>query len=125
MPINTASLEALACDIKRGDKQAQLELGKRYEQGLGITQDYKQARNLYEQAARTLPNTIYVYSPPGGTERAGRVIPISSGAQTPGLAEARYRLGNLYIRGLGVKPDPEYGQKLRRAATEAGYVPDR
>lgn len=75
-----------------GDKQAQLDLGIRFEEGLGVERDLSKAKKLYYQAASDSGGTIWVYTPPVGNGTKGRVIPILSGPKNPGLPDAKDRL---------------------------------
>jgi len=59
-------LSQLASEAQRGSKQAQLELGIRFEEGRGVALDMGKARKLYAQAASDSGGTIWVYSPPVG-----------------------------------------------------------
>ena len=88
-------LQWLAQRAQAGDKQAQLELGIRYEEGRGVPVDLARARRLYRLAAADSGGTMYVYSPPVGRHGRGGVIPIRSGPPQPGLVEARERLERL------------------------------
>lgn len=111
---------AVQCRAGRGDKFAQLELGKAYEAGTGVPQDLERAADLYRAAAAPVSGTTYVYSPPVGKSR-GQVIPIQTGPDQAGLAEAKYRLGLLYRSGRGVERDNERASELIREASEQGY----
>lgn len=84
------SLRRTALAARGGDKQAQLTLGRWFEQGAGLPGDQARACRLYAMASRTTGGTIYVYSPPVGREKAGRVIPVST-PLSPGLPEASAR----------------------------------
>ncbi len=86
------SLQSLARRAQAGDKQAQLELGIRFEEGRGVERDLKKAKKLYGKAASDSGGTIWVYSPPVGNGTSGRVIPVNTGAKQSGLAEAKRRL---------------------------------
>ncbi|MDQ8757647.1 hypothetical protein RCO27_15565 [Sphingosinicella sp. LHD-64] len=88
-------LQGLAMRAQAGDKQAQLELGIRYEEGRGVPVDLRRAERLYRMAASDSGGTMYVYSPPVGQNGRGQVVPINSGPRQIGLAEARRRLENL------------------------------
>lgn len=112
---------ALECSAAQGSKQAQLVLGKAYETGEGVPQDYGRAAALYRAAAQFTSGTTYVYSPPVG-QSSGRVIPIRTGLDQGGLAEAKHRLGLLYARGLGVEKDAEKARELMESALREGYV---
>lgn len=99
---------------------AQLRLGEAYEAGIGVERDYERAARLYRQAAAFQSGTTYVYSPPVGREKSGRVIPVRTGADQPGLAQAKLRLAKLLLSGLGVEPDREEALELLREAAAAG-----
>lgn len=88
-------LQNLASRAQAGDKQAQFELGIRYEEGSGLPIDRGRARKLYQLAADDSGGTLWVYSPPAGSGASGRVIPVDSGPKRPGLPEARLRLERL------------------------------
>jgi len=88
-------LTALASKAQGGSKQAQLELGIRFEEGRGVERDVSKARKLYESAASDSGGTIWVYSPPVGNGTSGRTIPVNTGPKRSGLAEAKRRLEGL------------------------------
>lgn len=69
-PMTTAHIECLA---RRGDKPMILELGRRYETGIGIPADVERAEALYSAAARTISGTIAIYVP-GVGKSAGSVL---------------------------------------------------
>jgi hypothetical protein len=85
-------LQSLAHRAQSGDKQAQLDLGVRFEEGNGVPVDRKRAIILYRQAASDSGGTIWVYSPPVGNEAHGRVIQVGGGSRKPGLTQAKLRL---------------------------------
>jgi hypothetical protein len=89
------SISDLSCWAGKGDKQAQYALGQIYETGSGMPQNLKRARNFYAAAASATPNTIYVYSPPVGSESYGRVIPMTTGTAAPGLEAAKVALARV------------------------------
>lgn len=91
-PMRDVPLGILARSAWAGNKQAQLELGIRFEEGRGVTQDPGRARKLYAKAARDSGGTIWVYTPPVGNGTKGRVIPVNTGPKQSGLAEAKRRL---------------------------------
>jgi hypothetical protein len=89
------ALQALAARARAGDKQAQLELGIRFEEGSGISRDLLQARALYAAAAKDSGGTRWIYTPPVASS-APSVQPY--GGQDPkiaGKAEAKRRLARL------------------------------
>ena len=85
------AVQALAARASIGDKQAQLDLGIRFEEGAGVARDLTAAKKLYRQAASDSGGTIWVYTPPVGNGTSGRVVPISKGEKSLGLAEAKKR----------------------------------
>jgi hypothetical protein len=86
------TLQTLADRARMGSKQAQLELGIRYEDGIGLPIDRKRARQLYGLAAATTGGTIYVYQAPVRKGGRGSVIPVNTGPVVSGLAAAKERL---------------------------------
>lgn len=121
-PCEPSPLGLLQCQAERGDKSAQLRLGKLYEEGLAVPQDYRRAAQLYRAASQFTSGTTYVYSPPVGSA-PGRVLPINTGTDRAGLAEAKYRLALLHAQGLGVKHDPEEARELMAEAMKMGWKP--
>lgn len=93
-----SEINLLAARARQGDKLAQLDLGKRFEAGDGLTADEKRARQLYRLAATDSGGTIFVYSPPVGKHGKGQVIPVNLGPRVAGLAEAKDRLRALKAR---------------------------
>jgi hypothetical protein len=89
------AVQALAVRASTGDKQAQLDLGIRFEEGAGVARDLDTAKKLYRQAASDSGGTIWVYTPPVGNGTSGRVVPVESGTKQYGLAAAQRRLGAL------------------------------
>jgi hypothetical protein len=87
-------LQQLAQRARAGDKQAQLDLGIRYEEGRGVAVDSGRAAALYRKAATASGGTLWVYSPGSGKAK-GRVVAIDSGPRRAGLSEAKSRLSRL------------------------------
>ncbi|MBM6577028.1 sel1 repeat family protein [Microvirga sp. SRT01] len=112
---------ALQCRAERGDKIAQLELGKAYEFGSDLEQNYTRAADLYRRAGAQVSGTTYVYSPPVGQSR-GQVVAVRIGPDQTGLAEAKYRLGMLYRLGRGVEENHDRAAELINTALIEGYV---
>ncbi|HEY0029048.1 MAG TPA: hypothetical protein VGC35_14380 [Allosphingosinicella sp.] len=70
------ALEQLARRARAGDKQAQLELGVRYEEGTGVARDLKRARDLYFDAAtRRSKRQTAVYLPRKGGGGSVKLFP--------------------------------------------------
>ena len=75
-----------------GDRIAEFEVGARYAEGRGVTQDMRTAVAWYEKSADA------------------------------GLAPAQYRLGSIYEKGLGVPRDLAKAQDWYKRAADAGNV---
>ena len=88
-------LQQLARQAQAGDKQAQLELGIRYEEGRGVARNLARAEELYELAASVTAGRQHVYAPPVGNQTAGQVMDVAVGTPRPGLQAARWRLERL------------------------------
>lgn len=76
----------------RGDASAEFEVGARFAEGRGVTQDLQQALSWYQRAA------------------------------AQGFAPAQYRLGSMYERGIGVKTDLARARVWYQRAAEQGVV---
>ena len=46
-----ATAKALRISAEKGDASAQYRLGQRYDEGVGVSQDYRQAKEWFEKAA--------------------------------------------------------------------------
>ena len=79
-------------EAQQGNDIAQYNLALMYNDGRGVTQDYKQAVKLYRKAAEQ------------------------------GLASAQFNLGNMYNGGQGVTQDYKQAVKWYRKAAEQGYA---
>lgn len=93
-----ATISELKRGVWRGDHNAQLELGIRYETGSGVTTNLRRARELYRAAAPPSDGTDLIYAPPVRVGGSGRVISIGNGIKYDGLPEARARLAALERR---------------------------
>lgn len=90
-------VQALAAKAQRGDKQAQYELGRRFDDS-PEPNGLKKAIKLYRQAASDSGGTMWVYTPSPGGGAPARVIKIETGDRSHGLVEARARLASLQAR---------------------------
>jgi TPR repeat protein len=116
-------LAELTCGADRGDPSAQLALGVRYEKGEGVVADPVRAARLYAQAEQTISRLVTLNSPPVRSGKFG-VTRMSGSRPLPvALAEARYRLGRMYLDGRGVKRDRGYGRRLLMDSARQDYAP--
>ncbi len=92
------ALQELARAARAGDKQAQLDLGIRFETGDRVVQNYSRAISLYGRSARSSNGVLWVYLPPVGNGTVGRVLPIAQSAPQVGNLIAQDRLTNLRSR---------------------------
>lgn len=117
-----APVEQLNCLALSGERRAQLELGKRYELGLGVERDDERAAELYEAAAADIPKQTAIYTPPVRLQGRGQTMLIENPNAGDGLAEAKYRFGRMLIEGRGIDRDRRRGEKLQREALEMGFL---
>ncbi|MEV5022580.1 SEL1-like repeat protein [Sphingobium sp. LMA1-1-1.1] len=97
-PVQTTSeLQELAQRAQNGDKQAQLDLGIRFEEGNGVPRDKARAMKLYRQAASDSGGTMWVYMPSTGNGAKGRVVPLGGQPNITGLVEAQLRLQRILL----------------------------
>lgn len=90
--VGDPALRLIAQRASVGDKQAQLDLGIRYEEGRGVAANVATAKKLYRLAAADSGGTLWVYTPSVGSGTRGRVLPIDRGTKIDGLKEAKVRL---------------------------------
>ncbi|MEM6267591.1 MAG: hypothetical protein AAF707_08700 [Pseudomonadota bacterium] len=81
-------LSGLALEASDNNRHAQLELGKRFEDGRGVEEDLDSAEWLYHYAA-TATGPVALFLP-----NSGVFLPLQ-GTYKPGLREARNRLEEL------------------------------
>lgn len=93
--VEAMSRHQLARLASDGMKNAQLELGIRFEEGLGVEQDFAKAKKLYALAAADSGGTLWIYQPPVGNGTTGQTVPIDMGPKIYGLNEAKRRLSAL------------------------------
>ena len=100
--LRSVPLVPLAQLAQRGDKRAQLELGIRFEEGIGVDVDFDRALELYTQAGRTTRGRSQMRFTPAGNSDEDGARPASmnrrDGVRIPGLPEARERRAMLEAR---------------------------
>jgi len=90
--VTPANIYALAVRARGGDRYAQLELGKMYEEGRGLPRDCRRAMRLYRLASEGSGGS-WVYSPKVNGAPSSLIGPV--GEKARGLQEARVRLARL------------------------------
>jgi TPR repeat protein len=90
-------LQALARRAQAGDKRAQLDLGIRYEEGLGVATDLGRAEKLYAIAAADAHRQTWRYQKSALGSQAF-FAPSSDEISQRGLPEAKTRLAALNRR---------------------------
>jgi uncharacterized protein len=119
--------ETVEPHIKAVD-QAQHELGVKYREGDGVTQDYKKAMQLFRPLAEkghgdSQFNLGQMYKDGNGVPQDyEEAIKWYRKAADQGLAEAQYNLGVMYDKGTGVTQDYEVAVKWYRKAAEQGHA---
>lgn len=83
------------CGAQQGDAKAWYRLGKKYDNGDGVPQDYDMARQWYEKAAEQ------------------------------GHADAQYNLGSMYSNGEGVPYDRSKAKEWYQKAAQQGHAEAR
>lgn len=115
-------LPTLQCLADEANPRAQLELGKRLEEGRGVPADPEAAAHWYGRAAGLIkplgPHTMPALWSNGRLASAAAIEELRG----PPLAEARYRLGRLYLDGRGVRQDVKRGRALIAEAAARGYA---
>ena len=102
------------CRAKNGEQAGQYKVGVAYHEGLGVEQDYKEAKKWYEKAAKPKSDLKWTFN----SEVAIRTRPKYSEYK-----EAQYRLGILYHYGLGVDINQNKAKEWFILASEQGYLP--
>jgi TPR repeat protein len=106
-------LDEIRSAAERGDAQAQYELGRAYEDGIGVQADSKQAVKWYGKAAEQhfsmaqyLLGNILLYGEGGVAPDYTLAQKWLEEAARAGIPAAQRDLGTMYEQGLGGKPDP-------------------
>lgn len=94
-----------------GDRAAARVVGERYEQGIGVEANLKQAVEWYETAAFVSPQTLPVYMP-GNGKVPPTFLQVTSGPALSADPVALSRLGDLYLSGRGMPMDLARGRLL-------------
>ena len=111
-------LAFFACDASQ---QAQYEVGLAYETGTGVAADPVAAAKWYRKAARYDSGTISVFAEPSGDERFGTPLDVRIGPLLEGNADAKYRLGLMYLEGRGVVQSRIKAKRWLKRAARQGH----
>jgi len=125
---NSKSPEEIKKAAEQGDSSAQNDLGLMYENGLGVTQDYKTAVKWYKKAAEQgeadAQNNLGVMydSGLGVTQNYKVAAKWFKKAADQEYAVAQFNLGVMYANGFGVLKDYKAAVKWYKKSAEQGYV---
>ena len=125
---DAAALTKLRALAEKGDAKAQNNLGRMYDEGLGVPKDEDEAVKWYREAAdqghADAQNSL------GVMYRTGLGVPKDEvegvkwyrKAADQGYAAAQYNLGKMYIYGFGVTQDEVEAVKWYREAADQGHA---
>jgi hypothetical protein len=124
----TSALEKIRAGARRGDPEAQFQLGRRYFLGEGVPKDYAEAVKWYRRAAEQ--NLAEAQFQLGRCYLLGKGVPKDAPeavnwyrkAATQNYAEAQYHLGVCYAEGEGVPEDDVEAVKWYRRAAEQNFA---
>ena len=122
------SLEQLLEASSKGDHDAQYELGVRYEQGRGVSQDVRQAAREYRKAAEAghieaqLVMAKLCLIGKGVPQDAEEAAQWYIKAAVQGDAVAQFYAGEMHACGRGVTQDHQQAMMWYRKAAQQGHV---
>ena len=120
------AIKAFLQAASAGNTEAIDSLGRLFDMGFGITEDYRQARQCYEKTAAAGNDTAmyrlgslyeHGYGVPQDYQQAGHWYKKAAAA---GNAPAMYSLGSLYENGEGIAKDPGEARQWYTKAAAAG-----
>ncbi|GHU03619.1 hypothetical protein FACS1894205_0470 [Alphaproteobacteria bacterium] len=124
-----AALERWSADAE-ADPRSQYSIGYLHQYGLGVDADPSEALKWYEKAgaggfgdAWYAIGLLYEDTKLGARDLAKAMDYYKKAAQTGPNKDAEYALGRMYLRGRGVKPDPDEAVKWLKMAAEHGSPP--
>ena len=119
-PMMSDHLASLACS---DSQKAQYEVGLAYETGVGVAADPSAAAKWYRKAASYNSGTTSVFVAPDaeGREKFGTALEVKIGPTLYGHADAKYRLGRLYLEGRGVKQSRKKARHWFKRAAKQGH----
>jgi len=120
------AIEQLRPWVEKGKAWAQLNLGGKYECGLGVDQSYQRAKELFElSASQGWATAQYAlgqmyYKGQGVDQSNERAAEYYKAAAKQGIDKAQFNLGNCYVQGQGVKQSNEKARAWWMKAAEQG-----
>lgn len=121
-------LVSLKQSAEKGDANAQFQLGRKYDSGEGVPQDYSEAAKWYLKAAEQghldAQYTIACLYREGlgVTQDYSKAVRWFTNAAEKGHAPSQTNLGMMYIEGLGVEKDFSKAFVLTRKAATSGVA---
>ena len=106
---------------EQGNARAQFHMGKMYDQGEGVPQDYNEAFKWYELAAKQGygPSKHYIYQL--AKKGVAPALKVLTDQANNGVAEAQFHMGEMYDLGEGVPQDYNEAFKWYGLAAKQGY----
>lgn len=114
-------------DVETGDPRTQNKLGRNYQNGIGVSQNYKKAVYWYRKAADQgyadgQNNMGWMYQKGLGVKKdLGRALYWYRKAADQGYSIARYNVGTMYMKGTGIGKDPARAVTWFLNAADQGY----
>ncbi|MDR1686627.1 MAG: sel1 repeat family protein [Desulfovibrio sp.] len=126
----TISAEALFASLlvnaEKGQGQAMLNLGRLYEEGVGVPRNFTKALEWYQKAADAGVKEAYMRLGlcreigMGATADMGKAVAAFEKAAALSHAPAQHKLAGLYLQGRGLPRDESKGFALLTQAADAG-----
>ena len=122
------SVDDLRSKAEKGDVEAQVELGRIYQDGNGVAKDDAEATKWYLMAANQGRDFAqfelgYMYEKGAGVSKdASEAAKWYRKAADQGYVYAQFTLGNLYLDGIGVPKDAAEAVKWYRKAADQDYA---
>jgi TPR repeat protein len=113
-------------NAEKGQSQAMLNLGRLYEEGVGVPRNFTKALEWYQTAADAGEKEAHMRLGlcyeigMGAAADIGRAIKNFEKAAELGFAPARHKLAGLYLQGRGLPKDENKGFALLTQAADAG-----
>ena len=110
---------------ENGHANAQIQLGRMYEMGLGVKQDYKEASKWYQRAAiqgdKTAGEKLLEMRKKGLTTTFQPAVPDSWQGNTT-EPQSQYDIGIMYFKGIGIERDYAIAYRWFHMAANQGHA---